>query len=229
MKGVDVDPMDTNLKRTPVFDHDSPAIAAFVERVAPGNKGPDLRERSRLLYYAVRDGLDYEVFGTDLTDEGLTGSAVLAAGRGFCLHKSILYVTAARRLGVPARLMSSHVRNHLSTPELRELVGGEIFLHWYAEILLEGRWIKVTPVFNALLCRLYRMAPLEFDGEHDAVDHPFDLSGRERMEFLGETLRHEDPSPEEVRALISKWHPAMVAADGRVPVRPRRTAPAPAR
>lgn len=203
------------LRATPVLDHESARIAQFVAEVAPA--GPDVRERCRALFYAVRDGIDYEVFDTSLRDADLAGSAVLDAGRGFCLHKSILYATAVRHLGVPSRLASSLVRNHLSSPELTALVGGEVFLHWYVEIHLDGRWIKVTPVFNRLLCRMYGIAPLEFEGVH----HAFDPQGLKRMEFLGDVRLHPDPAPETIRELVQSAHPAMVTPSLRVPSRSR--------
>jgi transglutaminase-like putative cysteine protease len=206
-------------RATPVLDHKSARIAQFVAEEAPA--GADVRERCRALFYAVRDRIDYEVFDTGLRDADLAGSAVLDAGRGFCLHKSILYATAARHLGVPSRLASGLVRNHLSSPELTALVGGEVFLHWYAEIRLDDRWVKVTPVFNRLLCRMYGIAPLEFDGVHDAVYHPFDLQGHQHMEFLGDVRLHPDPTPDRIRELIGSTHPAMVTPDLRVPSRNR--------
>ena len=205
------------LRQPPVLDHGAPAIATFVAEAAP--PGEDLAQRCRSLFYAVRDGIDYEVFGTGLADADLTGSAVLAAGRGFCLHKSILYATAVRHLGVPSRLVSGLVRNHPSSPDLRALVGGEVFLHWFTEIRLHGRWVKVTPVFNRLLCRMYGITPLEFDGEHDAVFQPFDSEGREHLELLGDVRTHVDPQPRQIRDLIRTAHPVMVTAEGRVPTR----------
>ncbi|GAA2050036.1 hypothetical protein GCM10009839_65310 [Catenulispora yoronensis] len=220
------------VRPTGVLDHDRPEIARFVAEAAPAGATDtdtvaELRRRCRDLFYAVRDQVDYEVFDTGLADADLTGSAVLAAGRGFCLHKSILYATAVRHLGVPSRLVSGLVRNHLSSPELRELVGGEVFLHWYTEIRIADRWIKVTPVFNRLLCRMYGIAPLEFDGEHDAVYQPFDLQGREHMEFLGDVRRHPDPAPGRIRELIQASHPAMITPSRRVPGRVRQAVPAP--
>jgi len=35
-----------------------------------------------------------------------------------------------------------------------------------------------------MLCKLYHIAPLEFDGITDSLHHPFDLHGRRHMEFL---------------------------------------------
>src|SRR5574341_322846 len=62
----------------------------------------------------------------------------------------------ARVVGIPARVGYADVRNHLSTPKLRELVGGDLFVwHGYAELHLEGRWVKATPAFNLTLCERF--------------------------------------------------------------------------
>src|SRR5207248_2324841 len=112
------------------------------------------------LYYAVRDGIRYDVYGADLTRRGLSAGGVLEQGFGFCVHKSIVYAAALRSVGIPSRLVYGDVRNHLASPRLRELVGGEIFrFHSLTSVHLNGTWVKATPVFNKMLCRLYRMKP----------------------------------------------------------------------
>ncbi|MFD0475949.1 transglutaminase family protein [Nonomuraea thailandensis] len=137
------------------------------------------------LYYAVRDDILYDVYDIDMSRDGLRASTIISRGSGFCLHKSIVYAAAARALGIPARLVFADVRNHLASGRLKELVGGDVFrFHGLVSILLDGRWVKATPVFNKTLCRLYRLKPLEFDGTADSVYHPFDESGRRHMEFL---------------------------------------------
>jgi transglutaminase-like putative cysteine protease len=125
------------------------------------------------LYYAVRDGVRYDVYGADLSREGMRASAILEAGHGFCLHTSILYAAAVRAVGIPSRLVLTDVRNHLASDRLKQLVGGEVFhFHCLTAVHLHGRWIRATPVFNKLLCRLYGIAPLEFDGLSDSMHHP---------------------------------------------------------
>ena len=68
---------------------------------------------------------------------------------------------------------------------MRELVGGDLFrFHCLTEVYLNDRWIRATPVFNKMLCRLYQIAPLDFDGVADSVYHPYDEQGRKHMEFV---------------------------------------------
>ena len=46
--------------------------------------------------------------------------------------------------------------------------------HGYAQLLLSGRWISVSPTFDTLTCQRAGVPPLEFDGVHDALLQSFD-------------------------------------------------------
>ncbi|MGH7821268.1 MAG: hypothetical protein ACREQ9_16005, partial [Candidatus Binatia bacterium] len=92
---------------------------------------------------------------------------------------------AARAVGVPSRLGFADVRNHLTTPKLREMMGSDLFVfHGYTELYLEGRWVKATPAFNLALCQRFGVLPLEFDGRTDSIFHAFDAENRRHMEYL---------------------------------------------
>lgn len=200
---------------TDVLSEHSDALVDFVAHATTA--GTEQRRKAVDLYYAVRDGINYEVFGTDLTSTGMLPSSVLHARRGFCLHKSILYAAAVREVGINSTLMCSRVRNHLSSPALHDLVGGEVFLHWYTRIELDGRWVKATPVFNKLLCRMYRIPPLEFDGTTDSIDHPADSESAGTMEFLDDAREFTSVDPAVIFDVIAREHPLMCPVDRIVP------------
>jgi len=121
--------------------------------------------RAIALYKAVRDDIWYDPY-VDYTDPStFRASAVLAAGRGFCVGKSALLAACARAVGVPARLGFADVRNHLTSKRLRALTRSDIFVwHSYTELLIDGRWVKCTPAFDRALCERANLAPLDFDG-----------------------------------------------------------------
>ncbi|OLF19222.1 transglutaminase-like domain-containing protein [Actinophytocola xanthii] len=174
---------ESTIAPTEFLDHESPQVRELVASTIGDEK--NLTSRAVALFYAVRDGLRYEVYGSDLSREGMRASAIIDRGYGFCIHKSLVYAAAVRAAGIPSRLVFGDVRNHLASPRLRELVGGDLFrFHCLTEVQLDGRWIRATPVFNRMLCRLYRIAPLDFDGRTDSVYHPYDEQGRRHMEFV---------------------------------------------
>lgn len=198
------------------LDHDSAPVRDFLDRHLPDRSVPAGRA-AVALYYAVRDGVRYEVYGADLSRAGLTASAVATTGSGMCLHKSLLYAALLRAVGVPSRLVLTDVRNHLASDRLRALVGGDVFrFHCLTAVRLDRGWVRATPVFNRTLCRLYRIAPLEFDGAADSVHHPYDLAGRRNMEFLHEHGEFDDLPYDLVIAGLRAAHPALLAEGDRV-------------
>ena len=159
------------LRPAPFVDSDAPAIVTFARAAAAGIV--DARERAVALYYAVRDGVTYTPYCDFRSADTYRASAVLTKGAGFCVGKAALLAAVARAEGIPARLRFGDVRNHLCTPRLRALVGGDVFYyHGYVELELEGRWVKATPAFDRALCERFGVLPLEFDGREDSVFQP---------------------------------------------------------
>lgn len=162
-----------------------PSVVEFAERSRGHSREP--RDQAVALYYAVRDGIRYNpyMFSRDLAT--LKGSHALLAGESYCVPKATLLAACARHCGIPARIGLADVRNHLATPRLLQLLRSEVFaMHGYTEFYLDGRWIKATPAFNLDLCRLFKVAPLEFDGLADSVFHPFNEEGARYMEYLAD-------------------------------------------
>jgi transglutaminase-like putative cysteine protease len=173
------------LNPTPTIQSDHPAVADFAAAQAPAASAP--REAAVRLYYAVRDGIRYDPYRFDLTEEGLSASKTLEAGHGWCVPKAILLAACCRSRGIPARLGYADVRNHLSTARMRETMNTDVFYwHGYTSLHLEGRWVKATPAFNLSLCQKFGLEPLEFDGRRDSLFHPFDTEGQRHMEYLNE-------------------------------------------
>jgi transglutaminase-like putative cysteine protease len=170
------------LAPTPVVDFEHPEVRAFAERHAGGG---DDTARACALYYAVRDGIRYDPYTIDLTFAGSRASQVLALGRGWCVTKAVLLAACCRAQGIPAALGYADVRNHLSTARMRESMGTDVYIwHGYTAIWLHGAWVKATPAFNRELCDKFRIRTLEFDGGADSIYHPYDLDGRQHMEYV---------------------------------------------
>jgi transglutaminase-like putative cysteine protease len=200
---------------TEFLDYRTPAVQHLVAEALSPTVGLSDVERAVALYYAVRDGIRYEVYGADLSREGLRASSIINAGKGFCVHKSIVYAAAVRAAGIPSRIIYGDVRNHLASPRLRELAGGDVFrFHSLTSVYLEGRWVRATPVFNKTLCRLYRIAPLEFDGRSDSLYHPYDEDGRRHMEFLQMRGEFDDVPYETVAGGLREAHPLLFPESG---------------
>jgi transglutaminase-like putative cysteine protease len=207
------------LQPTPFVDSDAPTVAAFARAAAGGRADP--LHRAVALYYAVRDGVTYTPYCDFWLPESYRASAVLAKGSGFCVGKAALLTAAARAEGIPARLRFADVRNHLCTPRLRELMGGDVFYyHGLVELGLEGRWVKATPAFDRTLCDRFGVLPLEFDGREDSIFHPYNRAGRRHMEYLRDRGAHADVPMADIAATFAREYPRLM--DGSAPAPPTR-------
>jgi len=175
--------MEIFLRSTPSIDFDNETVKKFVAENIAAN-ATDL-EQAKSLYYAVRDQVRYDPYTISDNLGDYSASHTLKTGRGWCVTKAILYAACCRAVGIPARLGYADVRNHLSTANLRRLMDTDIFYwHGYTDVYLKRKWVKATPAFNIELCDRFRLQPLEFDGLEDSIYHPFDLDGRQHMEYL---------------------------------------------
>jgi transglutaminase-like putative cysteine protease len=171
------------LSPTSIINSDSPEILAFAQSLIKGADG-DV-DRAVSLYYAVRDGLRYDPYYPFFKPEHYRASSVLKSGRGYCVSKASVLCALARACGIPARLGFADVKNHLSTRQLREYMGSDLFVyHGFNELYLEGRWVKATPAFNRELCVRHRVLPLEFNGREDSMFQPFNLDSLRFMEYV---------------------------------------------
>jgi len=187
------------------IDSAHPAVVSFSHK---HSKGDTALERAVSLYYAVRDEVRYNPF-IDVSDrETYRASSVLAAGQGFCIGKAALLAAAARAAGIEARIGFADVKNHLTTPRLAETMGSDLFVyHGYADLHLDGKWVKATPAFNLALCKRFRVKPLEFDGRSDSIFHAFDEDERRHMEYLRDRGRYVDVPVAEIQRVFSETYP----------------------
>ncbi len=197
--------LDEYLKPTRFIDSDHRAVVAFAER-ACADVGTQ-RERAVALFFAVRDGIRYDPYAALASPERFKASTTVELAANFCIPKAILLAAAARAVAIPARLRFADVRNHLATRRLLSLLGTDVFVfHGYTELLLGGRWVKATPTFNLSLCEKFGVLPLDFDGRHDAIFHPFDRWGQRHMEYLRDRGSHADlPFDEMIRAFRAAY------------------------
>ena len=175
--------MQEYLEPTEFLDSDNEAVREFARRHTEGLN--DDRERAVALYYAVRDGFQYDPYVLDLRRQGLKASTLLGRTSGYCVEKAVLLAASARVVGIPSRLSFYNVRNHIATERLAKALEKDyLVFHGAAEMYLEGAWIKATPAFNRRLCDFLGVDPIEFDGRSDAIFQEYDRTGNVFMEYL---------------------------------------------
>jgi len=197
------------------LDSDHPAVRRFAEDAVRGASSAP--ERAVRLFYAVRDGYRYDAFSARLDPASYVASNIATGGATFCIPKAILLAAAARAAGIPSGIGFSDVRNHLTTPRLRERMGGnDLFVnHGYAVLYLEGGWVKAAPAFNIELCERFHVRPTEFDGRRDAVFQEFDQRDRRHMEYVADHGMWSDvPFDKMIAELQAAYPPSFFVDSG---------------
>ena len=203
---VDIDP--TWLEPTWFLDSDSPEVEAFA--LGAVGEATEPSEMAIRLFYAVRDGLRYDPYGMGREAEDYRASTISQASSAWCVPKATLLTAAARNRGIPARLGFADVRNHLTSEKLQASMGTDLFAwHGYSELLLDGRWFKLSTAFNIELCERFGVKALEFDGTDDALMHPYDEAGNRHMEYVRQRGSFDDLPLDTIFADFREIYPTM--------------------
>ena len=166
----------------------------------------EVREKAIRICYFVRDEIRYNVYSPRPSDADFKASHVLANGKGYCVQKAVLLVALARAAGVPARLRFAKIRNHLTAPALVEKRGSNVFpYHGLTDLYINDRWVKATPTYDIGYCKKAGIAPVDFDGERDAVLPPHTLDGRLNVEYILDRGFFEDLPIDEIRRSSVSW------------------------
>lgn len=204
---------DVYLKPTQFLDCEDPSVVDYTHEISGGNTSEAAKIQS--LFYSIRDSVRYDPYRIDFRPDAMKASATLSRGYGFCITKAILLAAAARVLRIPSRLGFADVKNHLNTKKLKELMQTDIFaFHGYAELHIDGKWVKATPAFNASLCERFNVAPLEFDGSHDALLQQCDRSGNQYMEYVNDHGLFADLPFDMMITAFKKHYPHLMNGEG---------------
>ncbi|SMG08376.1 Transglutaminase-like superfamily protein [Marivirga sericea] len=196
------------LESADFVDSDHPMVQQYAKEVTYGVNS--ILDQVKYLYYAVRDGFRYDPYRLDFSKEAMKASSLLKRDYGYCVEKSCLFAAACRVIGVPSRLGFANVRNHIGTAKLEAVLQTDVLVfHGYAEIFLNNKWIKVTPVFNRELCEKLNVKPLEFDPKGDSIFQEYNEKGAKFMEYLHQYGHFEDIPYEFFMGELIKHYPHL--------------------
>ncbi|MDI3315222.1 MAG: transglutaminase family protein [Mycobacterium sp.] len=210
MTATSTEPDSAFLASTEFLDWHHDDVQRFTQIAIGESRDPVIR--ARRLFLAVRDKIWYDPYSVDDDPDHYRASYVASVSRAYCIPKAVLLTAAARAAGIPARLGFADVRNHLQTDTLRARMGGtDVFAyHGYSELFVNNRWVKATPAFNAELCARFGVPPIDFDGEHDALLHPYDAEGHRHMEYLHDRgWYHDLPFAEIISEFRDRYGPLL--------------------
>ena len=197
--------MEQYLVPTPFLDFDASVVGNTARSVTAGLDGE--RERAVAIYYFVRDQIKHNPYAPSMVPDDYKASATLERGHGFCQHKAVLLAALARALGIPARVGLVDVRDHLLSARFREMIGGDNLLiqHGYAELYVNGKWLHVSPAYDAETCQKAGFVPVDFDGFGDARDSSHDREGRRHIVHVKDHGQFGDFPLDYVREYQREW------------------------
>lgn len=190
------------------INSDSEEVIQFTQKIVENTMDPV--EKAVKLYYAVRDGFNYNPYNLDLSSEAMKASSLLKRNYGYCVEKACLLAACARVAGIPSRLGFARVRNHIATEKLEEILKTNVLVfHGFTELFLEGKWVKATPAFNKSLCEKLNVESLEFDGRTDSIFQSYNKEGNQFMEYLHDYGNFEDVPYELFISELIKHYPHL--------------------
>ncbi|MBW2261811.1 MAG: transglutaminase family protein [Deltaproteobacteria bacterium] len=181
---------DACLEPTGFIDSGHPAIHEALARLGIEKASP--RERALKVFAFVRDSVRYE-FMAKFTREEYTASHVLAAGRGFCVQKSVLACALGRAAGVPTALVLSDMRDNTLPARMASALGTDVmYQHGLNAYHIGGRWLLTDGVFSPDLVMRRAYRPVLFDGTADALLASTTRSGKPHIEYTAFHGIHAD-------------------------------------
>ncbi len=179
------------LSPTYFFDFESEEIQAIVSEFKDASLSQ--KEIAIGLYTVVRDHWRYDPYNLSFNKEKYRASEIAKRSKGHCVDKSIILIACLRAMGIPARIHLAKVKNHIAVDRLIEKFGSnELTPHGMVDAFIANKWLKLSPTFNASLCEMLHVTPLDFDGENDAVLQAFNKEGTQFMEYLEDYGHFED-------------------------------------
>jgi len=174
--------MNLYLRATDIIDSDNHAIIDKAKEVTEPCK-TDI-EKAVALFYFVRDRIKYNPFMPRFLSEHFRASNTLERKTGFCVQKATLLVALSRAVKISSRLRFAVLRNHLLPDALAKILKGkELPDHGFAELYIDGRWVKANVSFDIGTCRDF-IIPVEFDGRNDALFHSHTRDNRLHIEYV---------------------------------------------
>ena len=199
---LNADSIEDCLKPGSIINSDNPVVIEYASEIL-GGEDLSAREKAVKLYLRVRDDIKYNPYLPFYKAEHYLASNIIKSGTGFCIPKAALLCAVARASGIPARIGFASVRNHLSTKQFLAYLGTDVIAyHGFSELWIDGKWVKATPAFNAELCLLHKVPPLEFDGSNDSIFHEFNGEQKKFMEYTAfHGVYHDVP----VDIIVEEW------------------------
>lgn len=195
--------MEEYLKSTEFLDFDKKQVDQQAKEITNGLQTD--KEKAIALFYWVRDQIKYNMYTYNPSNKAnLKASVTLRRKNGFCMSKAVLLSTLARAVGIPARIHMIDIINHKIPKWIEELMGTRTFhCHGYSELFIDGKWRKLTPVFDKETAfKAGYMPTVEFDGENDGLLASHDEEGNLFVEYAEDYGIYSDVPIDKIKKIF---------------------------
>ena len=209
-----MDDLDQYLQPTEFLDFNRDRVRNKAHEITNGLKSD--KEKVIALFYWVRDNIKYNMYTYNpKIKANLKASVTLRRKNGFCMSKAVLLTALARAVGIPARIRMVDIINHKISPKIIALMKTNVFhCHGISEILINGKWLKLTPVFDKDTALKAGFVPLiEFDGNNDALFDSHDKDGNSFVEYVEDYGTYSELPIDQISAIFTKKYPGMFERD----------------
>ncbi|MHA1489593.1 MAG: transglutaminase-like domain-containing protein [Promethearchaeota archaeon] len=210
------------LQPTEFFDFNKKRVRELAQEITKGFNSNN--EKAIALFYWVRDQIKYNMFTYyPKVKANLKASVTIRRGNGFCMSKAVLLSTLARAVDIPAKIHMVDIVNHKISKKVIDLMGTNAFhCHGYSELLLNGKWVKLTPVFDKETSIKAGFLPMiEFDGVHDAMFASCEANGNKYVEYVEDRGSYTDVPLKEIDKIFTEKYPKWYANIASIEMKPR--------
>lgn len=198
--------MNPWLKETFYFDYDHPDFQDYLQPILELSK----EKQALALFNKVRDDFRYDPYHLDLRQDALKASVIVKKKKAWCVEKSIVLIAGFRALGFEAKPGYGIVINHIGVDKLTKyLKRPEIVFHGYVSVKYNGKWQKLTPAFDSLVCRASKVELMQWNEENDVMFQEFDKKGGKFMEYIHYYGEFDDVPVELMNDEMKKYYPHL--------------------
>jgi len=205
--------MEQYLQPTEFLDFNKKRVKNKALEITKGLKSD--KEKAIALFYWVRDNIKYNMYSYyPKIKANLKSSVTLRRMNGYCMSKAALLSALARAVGIPARIRMVDIINHKISKKIINFMGTNVFhCHGISEFYMDGKWIKLTPVFDKNTAIRNGFIPLiEFDGENDAIFASHDNDGNVFVEYVEDYGIYSDVPIEQINQIFEEnYYKSMFA------------------
>ncbi len=170
---------DSNLRPTPILDHENPDICGLVSRLRAGSSSAIsfLRSAHRSISSSLRP--------IYTLDEFQPASITLSKGKGSCSQRMACLEAVSRANNIPTRVRGLRIEGRFWYPRFylsRPFIPSSILLAW-PQFYISDQWVDIDELYGSTS----ELVEKAYDGFSNAGETLFEAVAHTAVDFFGKT------------------------------------------